>query len=88
MSERWGHIPSVFWNKYPPPEEAARREREIEMRRQIEAEKRQKRKAWIFETFLFAPIRFVRKSIRIIEERTRPKTRSWRSRAAASSTFS
>ena len=75
MSERWVHVPSHLMNRYPSPEEEARREREIEMRRQIEAEKRQKRRAWIFETFLFAPIRFVRKSMRIIEERTRPEQR-------------
>ena len=73
MSERWGHIPSVFWNKYPPPEEAARREREVEMCRQLEAEKRQKRKAWIFDTFVIVPIRAVRRLFKTVEERTRPE---------------
>ena len=73
MSERWVHVPSHLMNRYPSPEEEARREREIEMRRQIEAENRQKRKAWIFETFLFAPIRAVRRLFKTVEERTRPE---------------
>ena len=73
MSERWVHVPSHLMNRYPSPEEEARREREIEMRRQIEAENRQKRKAWIFETFVIVPIRAVRRFLKIVEERTRPE---------------
>lgn len=73
MSERWVHVPSHLMNRYPSPEEEARREREIEMRRQIEAEKRQKRKAWIFETFVIVPIRAVRRLFKTVEERTRPE---------------
>ena len=73
MSERWVHVPSHLMNRYPSPEEEARREREIEMRRQIEAEKRQKRKAWIFETCVIVPIRAVRRLFKTVEERTRPE---------------
>ena len=73
MSERWVHVPSHLMNRYPSPEEEARREREIEMRRQIEAENRQKRKAWIFETFVIVPIRAVRRLFKTVEERTRPE---------------
>ena len=73
MSERWVHVPSHLMNRYPSPEEEARREREIEMRRQIEAEKRQKRKAWIFDTFVIVPIRAVRRLFKTVEERTRPE---------------
>ena len=73
MSDRWVHVPSHIWNSYPPPEEAARREREVEMRRQIKTEKWQKRKAWIFEKFLLVPIRAVRRLFKTIEERTRPE---------------
>ena len=73
MSERWVHVPSHLMNRYPSPEEEARREREIEMRRQIEAEKWQKRKAWIFETFVIVPIRAVRRLFKTVEERTRPE---------------
>ena len=73
MSERWVHVPSHLMNRYPSPEEEARREREIEMRRQIEAEKRQKRKAWIFDAFVIVPIRAVRRLFKTVEERTRPE---------------
>ena len=73
MSERWVHVPSHLMNRYPSPEEEARREREIEMRRQIEAENRQKRRAWIFETFVIVPIRAVRRLFKTVEERTRPE---------------
>lgn len=73
MSERWVHVPSHLMNRYPSPEEEARREREIEMRRQIEAENRQKRKARMFETFVIVPIRAVRRLFKTVEERTRPE---------------
>lgn len=61
MSERWVHVPSHLWNRYPPPEELVRREHEVEMRRQIDGERQQRSNVRMFETLILSPIRAVRR---------------------------
>ena len=79
MSDRWHHVPSHLMNRYPPPEELARRERADELQRQIEAERKAEARArWrrrfdrLTDVLVIVPVRWLRRAAKTIEERTRP----------------